>query len=244
MKPKSHFPYNIDDVMFASGYAYVKKVSTITVEKMVEQVRKIQYNPKEYSETKDDKTENAQLPPFNLIFFRYVMNCNAIPGSEKFIEECIRNYFEKLEEGYRIKVSGFDNQTCFEYAALKGRIMRTYPSLIRDFYFYLVCLESKQFDEVKYSIYNDYYKGIDLKIVYKRTPYFVSIHVATRRGDSFKNLKYSRHRYDKKSEIVLRLDMSSMEKVGDIYLPRKESLKTLLLEIEKLNVEAGTDGKV
>lgn len=244
MKPKSHFPYNIDDLMFSSGYAYVKKVSKISVERVIEQVRKIKYDPREFSEAKDARIENAQLPPFNLIFFRYVMNCNAIPGTEIFIGECINHYFEKIEEGYHIKVSGFENKTSYEYTALKGRIMRTYPSLIRDLYFYLVCLQSKLFDEVKYSIYNDYFKGIDLKVVYKRRPYFVSIHVATKRSDSFKKLKYSRHSYDNKSEIVLRLEMDAMERVGDIYLPKKESLKMLLSEIEKLNAASGIDGKI
>lgn len=236
MASRARFPFNIDDLLFTAGHAYLKKVTVITVEKLLARIRKIKYQPPTGEDAKSPTVENLRLPPFNLIFFRYVMNNNQIPTPEEFINESLSTYFEKVENDYAIKVEGYNGDKVLTGTAIEGRILRTYPSLVRDFYFYLVCSESKLFEELKYSIYNDYYKGVDLLLKYKGSCFQVSLHVATKRGDTFKEKKYSRHKYDSSTEVVLRLQMENMQRVGDLFLPKKETLQLLLNKLNELTV--------
>ena len=56
--------------------------------------------------------------------------------------------------------------TSYNLNALKARILRTYPSLLRDFHFYLMLKECNSFDKVTYSCADDI-KGTDITIVHK-----------------------------------------------------------------------------
>ena len=69
--------------------------------------------------------------------------------------------------------------TSYNLNALKARILRTYPSLLRDFHFYLMLKECNSFDKVTYSCADDI-KGTDITIVHKSTLSIMPIHLFMR----------------------------------------------------------------
>lgn len=105
----------------------------------------------------------------------------------------------------------------FKKLDLDARVLRTYPSLIRDYHFYLMLLKENCFDKVVYSCKNDI-AGKDLIVQHKGKEYVVSLFVKTRRSNFFKGIKNAfRHKYDK-NEIQVPLDLNSAEKCGDFFV--------------------------
>jgi hypothetical protein len=240
MRTAKKFPFNIIDLQFSAGKAAVIKTVTINTGQLNRQLRTIHYNPAEFAGSKLPNTENAEFPPFNLVFYRYIINNNCLPDAEQFINECLSAYFTCNDLKYKIKINGYDNATAHDLLSLKGRISRTYPSLIRDFHFYLLCSESGKFQKVEFSLRSDFFEGYDLKVTQYDQLFFISLHVATQRGNFFKQRKYERHAYTAANEIVLRLDLNKMEKINDIFITGKETLDLLINEIEKINKVNGT----
>lgn len=239
MRTAKKFPFNILDLQFSAGKAAVIKTVTINTELLITQLRTIHYNPAEFAGYKLPITENSKFPPFNLVFYRYIINNNCLPDAEQFIDECLSAYFTGDDLVYKIKINGYDTATAHDLLSLKGRIGRTYPSLIRDFHFYLLCSESGKFQKVEFSLRSDFFDGYDLKVTQHDQLFYVSLHVATLRGDYFKQRKYERHAYAAANEIVLRLDLNKMEKINDIFVTGEETLSLLINEIEKINTGNG-----
>ena len=110
----------------------------------------------------------------------------------------------------------YRNRT-FKKLDLDARILRTYPSLIRDYHFYLMLLKEKFFDKVVYSCKNDI-AGKDLIVQHKGKEYVVSLFVKTRRSNFFKGIKNAfRHKYGA-NEIQVPLDLNAAEKCGDFFV--------------------------
>lgn len=110
----------------------------------------------------------------------------------------------------------YRNRT-FKKLDLDARVLRTYPSLIRDYHFYLMLLKENCFDKVVYSCKNDI-AGKDLIVQHKGKEYVVSLFVKTRRSNFFKGIKNAfRHKYDK-NEIQVPLDLNAAEKCGDFFV--------------------------
>ena len=81
------------------------------------------------------------------------------------------------EERLDVKIKVIDENVVmggasYNLNALKARILRTYPSLLRDFHFYLMLKECNSFDKVTYSCADDI-KGTDITIVHKSKKYVV-----------------------------------------------------------------------
>ena len=110
----------------------------------------------------------------------------------------------------------FNNQE-FNVSGLKCRILRTYPSLIRDIHFYYFLLESKKFDDVKYSLKKDL-NGTDLTISKNGIEFCVSIFIDSLRSNGYKIQKEGRHNYSTVKEIRLNVVFKEMDKVGEFYL--------------------------
>jgi hypothetical protein len=122
----------------------------------------------------------------------------------------------------------------YKKVGVMARMLRTYPSLIRDFHFYSLLSESKKFESVRYSLAQDYFQGLDIEVVYRGKPFFISVFVETRRASTFKKKKYSRHDYDGIPEISLGLAFSSLKKLGSIYVCQAEHVDQVIDKIEKL----------
>lgn len=77
-----------------------------------------------------------------------------VPGENIFI----RHYFELAKEW-----KYFNSILVSKQSFILGRLTKAYPSLVRDFYAFLVCSDSGEFDRVDYNTVEDY-NGIDLII--------------------------------------------------------------------------------
>lgn len=202
---------------------FEKQIATISYQKIYTKFKKI----------RNVMIENGNFPPFNYVFFYYLYNNARVLDVEQFIEEYFNTYKDILVvDGEFVKYNNWK----YSKQGLIARILRTYPSLIRDFHFYLLLTTDKSFDFVQYSCKQDL-EGIDIVIEHKGEKYGVSLFVNTNRGCKYKIIKNSyRHTYNFK-EIQIPLNLSQAKKCGDICVCGKQELL-----IVKKKVQGGLYG--
>jgi len=106
--------------------------------------------------SRDDSTENTRIPSLVLAFYYIIIRRkNNQPLSQK---EYIDGYLE-LHNKWIIQK---DNNVDIE--DLKGRISRTYPSLVRELEFYMRLRESNQFEKVIYNLDDDLNGETDITV--------------------------------------------------------------------------------
>lgn len=206
---------NNNKVLIATEKVIVMKEQKITSAEVEEMLKKLSYSGQ--NREKDPAVENAKLPSFVKSFYKFIAEDGCIPDEALFIDTYLRNYFYKTKKGLYCLKSPYDRINDIQYftrEGLEGRILRAYPSLIQDFHFFLICVESQKFDRVIYSTYLDIQKGIDLKILKDNKSYAVSLYVHTNRSKMYKQQKYKRHDYSGLKEICISLDLSEARKVG------------------------------
>ena len=232
----------IDDIKFSNGKAWLiiddmeySKSLNLSLVEVEKQISTIKYRDiyTKFKEIKKGMTEQGSFPPFNYVFFSYLYNYNKVLNAEQFIEE----YFNKYKDIFEIEgdILIYVNWKYFKIGLI-ARMLRAYPSLIRDFHFYLMLVEDKSFDRVQYSCKSDL-EGVDIVIEHKGEKYGVSLFVNTNRGCKYKTIKNSyRHTYNFK-EIQIPLKLSQAKKCGDICVCGKQELL-----IVKKKVQGGSYG--
>lgn len=214
----------IKDIKFLNNEAYMLKDLSLSLHECEEQMRKIDYDGfyDAYRHCKDENgVEKTQFPSIIYSFYSIVFNSNRIPEPRELLEAYyILNSKElSVKEGIVI----YKNRS-FKKADLDARILRTYPSLIRDYHFYLMLVETACFDKVIYSCKNDV-NGIDITIVHNDKKYVLSLFVKTSRSTHYKAIKNTyRHDYDE-NEIQLPLDLMNANKCGDFFVYDKQHLR-------------------
>lgn len=215
---------NILDIKFMGDNAYLLKSYKIKSGELEQTIKAFDYN-KLYSEYRDYKDENgvekAQFPPINFVFYKYVFENDSIPSPQNVIDL----YFELYEDNIKVIDGNAEmNGVIYNLNALKARILRTYPSLLRDFHFYLMLKECNCFDKVIYSCADDI-KGTDITIVYKNKKYVISLFTDTKRSWSFKRIKdIFRHRYGK-NEIKVPMVLDKADQCGDFMLYKESDVE-------------------
>lgn len=221
------FSKDIIDIYLIDNKIGVERMLKTSRKMLEEQIAVLEYSGEKL--LKDKVVEETDLPPFIVAFYYFIFTKNRIPTQE-----------EMFEVYYFINSFSFDAES-FIYKGcvitkngLKARILRTFPSLIRDFHFYLILKESGLFSEVFYSLQNDYYKGLDLQVIYKSKVFFVSIYLDSIRGTHYKKKKYSRHDYSSVTEITMEVSKDTMYQCGKINLLTDQHLNKLIEKIENL----------
>ena len=203
---------------------YLHKSIEMSLSECIEQISDISYKKyyNDYRYEKDYNVENTQFPPIIYAFYSYIFNRNKIPSPE----EVINNYFELYAEQFIVESEEVKyNNKKYKKRALIARILRTYPSLIRDFHFYLLLVNEKCFDKVIYSCKTDI-EGKDIIIKHKDYEYQVSLFVDTKRSKSFKKIKNnSRHKYN--NEIAIPIDFNTAETCGDFFVYGQKDLEKI-----------------
>lgn len=145
---------------------YYLKDYDISVKEIETQIKKIKYESvyENYKNFKCPEVEKAQFPAIAFVFYKFFFLCNRIPDTEEIISSYFYTYNADFKDcGDTVLFQG----NKYEKKALIGRILRTYPSLIRDFHFYLSLVEDGSFDKVIYSLQNDI-KGVDIIIEHNK----------------------------------------------------------------------------
>ena len=112
--------------------------------------------------------------------------------------------------------------------AVKARVMRAYPSLIREIHFYALVKESGFFENVSYSAFSDIEEDTDISVECGGHNYGISCYVQTERSLEYRRRKRSRPRNPKANSIELPLDLSSGTKVNGWIFYNRNHVGVLL----------------
>ena len=221
----------IKDIKFMNGEGYLLKDLPLSLHECEKQMMEIDYDHfyDAYRSHRDEAgVEKTQFPSIIYAFYSIVFNLNKIPTPTEVLNEYYSlNANELLINGDLVV---YRNRS-FKKVDLDARVLRTYPSLIRDYHFYLMLTKENCFDKVIYSCKNDI-AGKDLIVQHKGKEYVVSLFVKTRRSNFFKSIKNAfRHKYGA-NEIQVPLDLNAAEKCGDFFVYSKRDidvLKTIII---------------
>lgn len=216
----------IKDIRFMNGEGYLLKDIMLSLTECEKQMRTIEYE--RYYDVlrthRDDAgVEKTQFPSFVYAFYNYVFSQWVIPTPIKFLNEY---YSLNCDELFVNAGMVTYQDSTYEKLDLDARILRTYPSLIRDFHFYLMLIEARCFDKVIYSCQKDI-EGKDLLIKHNGKEYVVSLFVQTKRASFFKKVKNAfRHQYGA-NEIQIPLDLSTANKCGEFFIYSSEDVEKI-----------------
>ncbi len=138
----------------------------------------------------DDYVENAKnFPTMVYPFYNYILKSEnqQMLHQEEFYQKYLEYYkphniFDFEFEGHKeFKKTIYKN-------AVKGRVYRTYPSLVRDLHFALY-LKSKFGANAIFNRFLDVKKGIDVMLDIKNEYYGVKLFTKTLRAEDFKQIK-------------------------------------------------------
>jgi len=217
---------NIKDIAIENGTWSIIRTDIINLNVITESIRILPYTGAGLN--KDEKVENARLPYFAQVFYYLVYQLKTIPSEDAFFTRYIK---WNDPENTNPKVFRCNGQE-LSVEGLKSRLLRTYPSLIRDIHCYYYLLESEKFQFVNYSLVDDIFSGIDITVKYQDKLYGISIHIDTIRATKYKKKKENRHDYDGINEIILVAKFSELNRVGKFYLLGERHLNEILTKIE------------
>ena len=187
------------------------------------------------------KVEEARYPALINILHYFIIEHDRIPSPTEFIDMVIAEYFDVIDKDSVIVkdayVDRFIVPTRLPLDPLKCRILRTYVSICREFYFFLQCAELDGFHNVRYSTICDYFKGIDLIITHHSHRYGICLKMKTSQSASY-SLKKLQHRHKDiysgnlaDTIIELYMPVFTFPKYGDFFLPDSSYMYSLYLDI-------------
>lgn len=204
---------------------------TLTAEKTEEIISRYPYGGEGL--IKDPVVENTQFPPIALPFYAFIYEYDTVPSPETLIELYLSQECFHLvsEDCYELNYG--ETKKTVSKEGLIARILRTYPSIVRDLHFYLMAVESKLFEGVWYSFEDDYRNGIDIKVKHNHKWYKVALMQNTRRSIFFRNRKRYRHDGKNSDVINVELDPRKSQRCGDYNLYTPEHVKEVYSKINK-----------
>ena len=224
---KLHQDFN--DLQIINNVIYKSTKTSFNFKEFYDFVKKMPFDGQ--GQIVDKDVENTLLPPMIRTFYELFF-AGYFPSAKTFLNAYLRSYFNPIDkENIQLKATG----TILNKKGVIARVYRAYPSLVRDFHFYMLCSESKKFQTVQYSLNSDYKKGVDLTIKYKNVVFSIALLVDTKRGNSFKNKKYSRHNYNGLHEICVKINpFDESTRVGKYSLYNKHHLESMIKEMDSI----------
>lgn len=206
-----------------NGESYLLKDLPISLDKYEDEMSRINYDRfyDRYRCCRDENgVEKTQFPSIIFAFYNIIFTQCKVPHPSELLDEYYTlNDKELVTDGVTVT---YQNK-CFKKSDLDARVLRTYPSLIRDHHLFLMLSEERCFDKVIYSCKSDI-AGKDLIIQHNGKEYTVSLFVKTNRSTFFKRIKNAlRHAY-LRNEIQVPLDLDSAKKCGDFFIYSAEDI--------------------
>lgn len=166
--------------------------------------------------------EKINFPPFVEKFYDFIKEWERIPKQSEFVEY----YLDKNCDEPSIK--DLDEKRTLD---LKARLMRSYPSYVRDLHLGKM-LESKlEIGEVVINSNIDIEEGVDILIRYYNREYCICLFVNTDRASYFRKKKLERQNERDCDYIELPLSSYAHKEVGDFYLYSNNDIINLLDKI-------------
>jgi hypothetical protein len=167
---------------------------------------------------KDYRVENNyRLPSMMYTLWGYVCTYRAFPCQSIFTNYYLSIHAKVLRN--------------LDQAAIKARMLRSYPSLMREIHFYFLILESNLFNKVIYSAFEDVEHGIDLTISLGQYDFYVSCFLLTKRSQEFRRRKVMYRNTPKVNSIELGLNLDRGKRINGWVFYSEEHLQILLNKI-------------
>lgn len=231
---------NVKDIRFTHDTAYLEyddgtvltQPLPMSLTQCEANISKIRYYAKQNA--LDEKgVESTEWPPIVYPFYQILLSEHRIPFVHVLLDAYYKTYADQITIS---EEQVYFQGKLFLKKDVDGRILRTYPSLIRDFHFYLMLLEDGCFEELIYSCRADI-DGKDVIVRNNDFEYQISLYVNTKRSREYKKKKNEyRHKYG--VEIQLPLNMRTARKCGDIYLYRPTDVELVKVAIRTFEAEA------
>jgi len=206
---------------------------TLTSEIIEESIKKYPYTGEK--RIKDPVAENALLPPIILPFYSYIFEFGKVPSPDELVNLYLKQEHFSEDSNRNITVSYRSSKIIVKKEGLTARILRTYPSILRDVHFYCMAVESNFFQIVWYSFAMDYENGIDIRVKYCDKWYNIALLQDTVRSRAFKTKKPYRHLDMNNKLIYINLKQTLSKRCGDYNLYTFHHVEQLKQELnEKL----------
>lgn len=209
-----------------------RHVTSYSVERLENELKSMHYTGE--NEMVDREVENVKLPYFALAFHGFLWENDRIPTQEEYFDQYINQpCFSKIDRE-TVHFSRPGREIDLKINGIKARALRSYPSLIRDFHFFLMSAENEKIQEAWYAMKRlDIAKGIDLQVKYKDQWFPLQFYVSTKRGEYFRKRKDFRHEGKNRNVFDVELDREDALKCGDFFLYRKSDLEKLLPKFDE-----------
>jgi hypothetical protein len=216
------------DVEIYNDHIRQVKDLSLTVATLEETLKVYKYSGE--GKKKEEVVENLKMPPMTLSFYSYLYDTGKIPTDLSLVEEYLNgSAFSYIPDG-KVEVDYMGVRTVVSLEGLCGRILRTYPSIVRDLHFYLLLKETEIFEAVRYSVKADFEDGVDIKVKFNGKWYNVGLRLTSRRSWEFWKKKKQRHN---PIEIIhITLDDCPSRRVGDYDLFSDHHIHKLLKHIK------------
>jgi len=218
------FLKKINDIKLFGDKIAVERSLNLSISDVEGQIAQLGYSGAGL--TKDFRVENAKIPPFIQVFYYLVFKNLEIPS-----EDLLFNTYVEWVGGVKNDIMRIGNLE-LNLEGVRNRMLRTYPSLIRDFHFYIMLNKSQLFESVEYSLFTDYSNGIDLTLSYNKQVYALAIAIETKRASEYLLVKEDRHDYGNVNKLVLSVPFDELSKVGQIYLLTELHVKSIINQIK------------
>lgn len=163
--------------------------------------------------------EADNLPYLIDVFQLFFYENSRPPQVDEFVKTYL-SYFEVVDKD-NIKYG----DTIFSKKPLVARLLRSFPSLVRDLNALCLLIDNPKFFNVYYSTFLDK-KGTDIKVLYDTYDFHLRLFLDSKRSNSFLNKKNNIHYYNGKNMINWPIQMDT--KIGDMNVISQQSFEYLI----------------
>ena len=195
--------------------AKCKSFTSSQIELLAKQFR-YELPPKDFESDFDDFI----MPNFSLAFYYHLFKMGKIPSPDDYMMDYCSLYQGQVES--------------FTFRKLKAKLIRTYPSILRDFHFTQLCLEHKEFENVSYSLQRDIAMKVDIMLTYRNSKYGIALFTGTDKSMNTYKKKYEKDSFAL-DIICLPLDIKRATKAGQIYLYNSYDIERVKTEAREVD---------
>ena len=194
------------------------KYFSITAKDILDQISG--YSLHFFEEENEEVEHKIAFPLFIKPFYRFVFEKARIPTQEEFYK-----YYLTYYKNEYFATHPYDG---IIYLGLQARIYRTYPSIVRDFYFNKLLENNSRGFKVVYNIDLDSHRDIDAMLIKDNVFWAACLFINTNKAEMARKWKENRHkRFGNVKYVPLSVKFNKENKFGDFYLYREQDVEQL-----------------
>lgn len=217
-----------------NGSVIKKKPFLLTVKSLEEKIASIHYTGT--SRPRSDFVEKMNFPPMSLAFYSFLFQTGTIPTEEEFLSTYEYLYSAHITFSDGKTKMYIDNIPIFWPEYYRGRLLRTYPSFIREIHFLCVLRECGLFSNVRYSFEFDLIHNTDIIIDYNGKTYYLWLTLDTDKAKWGLKRKLQKLQYA--PAVIIKMNLSRAPLCGDFKLFSLNTLKDLQICLDNNNADS------